>query len=116
MLLNQILSNQFELMKKIGSATEKKPPPEIMTVFGLLDYLELKTGKKYSKATVYSWTFKQVIPFQKVNKKNLVFEKEQVDQWLLDGKTLSVMDQKSEFDQVMIKANAKKMNKMTKVN
>ncbi|MBK7173661.1 MAG: hypothetical protein IPH84_10620 [Bacteroidales bacterium] len=110
--LNRIEGNQIELMKKIGSAALITPAPKIMTVAGLIQYLEEKTGKKYSVATVYSWTNKQLIPFRKANNKSLVFEKVVIDQWLLDDKSLSDEVQKKACDEVMLKANARRIYKL----
>lgn len=114
--LDRIEANQIEIMKKFDSTAEKKSTHGIMTVSGLIKYLEEKTGKKYSKATIYVWTYKKAIHFRKVNNKSLVFDKEMIDQWLLDGKTLFDKDQKFAFDEVMLKANTRRIKRMSKAS
>jgi hypothetical protein len=73
-------------------AQSKLQQPETEEWYNL-DQLCLYLPDKPSKATVYSWVSKSLIPTHKGSKK-LRFQKSEIDNWLKDGrkKTLAEID------------------------
>lgn len=60
-----------------------------------------------TKATIYSWVHKSIIPFRKKGKR-LLFLKSEIDDWLLNGKLKSVNEIQKNAEENFLKANSKK--------
>lgn len=68
--------------------TPPKKRPVNVSIDGLLDYLEEKSGKKFAKQTVYGYVNFNKIPYFK-HGKELGFCLNHIDQWLENGKSMN---------------------------
>lgn len=76
------------LLKNIG---QQKYFPEYLSIKHLSEYLS------YSEAAIYKMVAKSVIPFFKIGGK-LLFNRKEIDSWLLEYKKPTINSQVSELD------------------
>lgn len=76
---NDVILKKLNQLEILIVSTAK----QILTVEDLINY----TG--FSRSYIYKLVHKSVIPYSKPNGKTLFFQKNEIDEWLLQNKSLS---------------------------
>lgn len=84
----------FQKLEKIEILLTKQTllSKEFLTLEETADYLDL------SKSAIYRMTSKREIPFYNPGGKKLYFKKSDLDQWILQGKTISHIEMEQEVN------------------
>lgn len=96
-----------EIKKLLLGKTESARKKELLTLDGLVEYIAERTGKEYSKDTIYSYTSRGLLDFIKPGKE-LFFEPDYIDRWLLEDRHDKTASLKRKADHMMIRANKRR--------
>jgi hypothetical protein len=99
-----------EIKKLLLCKTESSRKKDLLTLDGLIAYIAVRTGKVYSKDTIYAYTSKGLLEFIKPGKE-LFFEPDYIDRWLLEDRHDKTASLKRKADHMMIRANKKRSRK-----
>lgn len=116
------MNNPFELLQQMAlkheadlqeiknillGKTEPVRKRNLLTLDGLIAHIAERTGKVYSKDTIYAYTSKGLLDFIKPGKE-LFFEPDYIDKWLLEDRHDKTASLKRKADHMMIKANKRR--------
>lgn len=107
----QNLAADVNAIRKMISG--QKPPSkrkDLLDMNGLIDYIAERTGKVYSKDTIYAYTSKGLLEFIKPGKE-LFFEPDYIDRWLMEDRHDKTASLKRKADHMMIRANKKRLKR-----
>jgi HSP90 family molecular chaperone len=99
-----------QILKLLLVKTESARKKEFLTLDGLIAYIAERTGKVYSKDTIYAYTSKGLLDFIKPGKE-LFFESDYIDTWLMEDRHDKTASLKRIADHMMIRANKRRLMK-----
>jgi excisionase family DNA binding protein len=92
--LKRIEQKLETLLSKLDSVDGNENLPKLMTIEQLSEYCH------YSKPTIYGYVHQRKIPHCKVGNR-LFFEKQQINDWILSKKVLTVDDIEKKADEYL---------------